>query len=236
MKYPYIGEYRNPELTVLFTCNDSGCEIGSNEYHSDWSEVKYTNITHEYLSNTWGVVESKEHAEFIVELAELHGFKFDSHGSLGNFFTINNNAIYFYSFEVSIKRVIGDRRKITIPLPPKAKADFSDLPKHFDCICNKCGGKCCTGFCDDWKIGDDALMMSGKCKIAALADKHGNLAVTNEFGFNLIVNKSEIKKPKSKQDILIEELQTKLCNNNAADNYILACDIINGEIEGLSYE
>ena len=58
--------------------------------------MKYTK---ESLQNTWGVVESKEHAEFIVELAELHGFEFNSNDSLGNFFTINNNAIYFYSFE-----------------------------------------------------------------------------------------------------------------------------------------
>ena len=122
MKYPYIGEYRTLELTVLFTGRGSGCEIGSNEYHSDWSELKYKNITREYLSNTWGVVESKEHAEFIIELAKLHGFSvFMPIGSV-NHFIIKDGL----SFHNCGKIKSTDLKQITIPLPPKAKADFSN--------------------------------------------------------------------------------------------------------------
>ena len=46
---------------------------------------------------------------------------------------------------------------------------------------------------------------------------------------------SSLKKPKTKEDILTEELQTKLCNNGHIDNFTLASDIINGMIPGLSY-
>lgn len=45
-----------------------------------------------------------------------------------------------------------------------------------------------------------------------------------------------IKQPKSKEDLLIEELQAKLIKNNAVDNWILAANIISGDIEGLIYK
>lgn len=251
MKYPAI--IRNDNEIEMLLLNEDSAIILSEAHKGQVHDVfprfrrRYVDITHEYLSNTWGVVESKEHAEFIIELAVNCDYSpsfakraMAEGGVNWFFFSESENELQFFENDVSDSFYEGEGEKqITIPLPPKAKAEKPDLskpPKHLDCLCNKCGGKCCAGFCDDWKVGDDALMMSGKCKIMALADKHGNLAVTNEFGFNLIVNKSEIKKPKSKQDLLIEELQTKLCNNNAVDNYILACDIINGEIEGLSYD
>ena len=170
--------------------------------------MKYTK---ESLQNTWGVVESKEHAEFIIELAVELGCSDYSNIDLSKAKTFVFDKFCDVKLYEADPRYLhkGGLKQITIPLPPKAK---------------------------EWpQVGDDALMMSGKCKIVALADKHGNLAVTNEFGFNLIVNKSEVKKPKSKEDILIEELQTKLCNNNYVDNFTLASDIINGMIPGLSY-
>ncbi len=33
------------------------------------------NVNREYLQTTWGVVESKEHAEFIIEIAEIAGLE-----------------------------------------------------------------------------------------------------------------------------------------------------------------
>ena len=216
MKYPAI--YRSEDKSIYlysdkdnYYCFTRGFWDKSEEMDNHESD---TNITHEYLQNTWGVVESKEHAEFIIELAELHGFEFNSNGSPGSFFTINNNALYFYSFEVSIKRVSSDRKQITIPLPPKEVEAVDEWPKL--------GGKAVLGGC--------AVIVNGL---------HNDLAWCSYMENNecIITTKiSNLSKPKSKQDLLIEELQTKLCNNNAVDNYILACDIINGEIEGLSYE
>ncbi len=75
----------------------------------------------------------------------------------------------------------------------------------------------------------------GEGAVKLLGDKLGHYLVDIGGVYNTF-KVEELKKPKSKQELLIEELQTKLCDNNAVDNYILACDIINGEIEGLSYE
>ncbi len=78
-----------------------------------------TNITHEYLSSTWGVVESKEHAEFIIELAESHGFELLENGASNkNYFHIGENS---FALLINKPTFIGDCKQITIPLPPKAK-------------------------------------------------------------------------------------------------------------------
>lgn len=197
------------------------------------------NITHEYLKNTWGSVESKEHAEFIVEMAENAGFEL--------FATFNHDHDHFFISESELVFTYGKPaidstdKQITIPLPPKSKPNFSDLPKHFDCVCNKCGGKCCTGQCDnkelsDWpQVGDEICWSNGKRKGELKSMCDGWAWVKDDSGEFISLMAKYIKKPKSPQDLLIEELQTKLCENNAVDNYILACDIINGDIEGLEY-
>jgi hypothetical protein len=174
-----------------------------------------SNVTNQFLQNTWGVVESKEHAEFIIELAKLHGFgvwkaiKIERGYDIKMFFFCpTDNELQLYHNDVSPSMINGEKQ-ITIPLPPKAK---------------------------EWpQVGDEVEYRGAKFKVLMTADKSGHI-VADDNGNYINPHIEDIKKPKSKQDLLIEGLQTKLCNNNAVDNYILACDIINGEIEGLSYE
>jgi hypothetical protein len=210
MKYPYISTTTN---NLLFYAKDTATLIGdeSNQFSHGFKltvdESKCENITHEYLSNTWGVVESKEHAEFIIDLAKLHGFGAwnECSDTVGYFIIIDGKIL----FTDSIPIITDKYKKIKIPLPPKAK---------------------------DWpQVGDEVEYRGAKFKVLMTADKSGHIVV-DDNGNYINPHIEDVKKPKSKQDLLIEELQTKLCNNNAVDNYILACDIINGEIEGLSYE
>ena len=90
----------------------------------------------------------------------------------------------------------------------------------------------------EWpKVGVEAThSVYGLCKVMSLADSNGVVAVLNESGFNVLVFNSDLSKPKTPEDLLIEELQTKLVKNNAVDNWMLAANIISGDIEGLTYK
>lgn len=89
----------------------------------DHSAAKYgTDITREYLQNTYGEVESKEHADFIIELAKntdldigTYSEKRDSH------FYTDNDYIGFTDSEALASN--GGEKKITIPMPPKEVED-----------------------------------------------------------------------------------------------------------------
>ena len=170
--------------------------------------MKYTK---ESLQNTWGVVESKEHAEFIIELAELHGVKLIegcSGGSYFNFYHEGDRLLLAFWDKVSACTLLGEKQ-ITIPLPPKTK---------------------------EWpQVGDEVSW--GACELIGIVkavngDQRWVLRPDNDC---MTIRVKHLSKPKSKEDILIEELQAKLCNNNYVDNFTLASDIINGMIPGLSY-
>ena len=136
MKYPYIGELKNGSGGVaLFTGDSYGAQLNckgrnweskdTNIYGVDnWNEDKFKNITAEYLANTYGEVKSKEHAEFIVKLAEVNGrdnysviyldeaksFVFDVVGDLK-----------FYKARPSELPSVSHLKQITIPLPPECE-------------------------------------------------------------------------------------------------------------------
>lgn len=200
---------------------------------------KKVEYTKDSLKNTWGIVESKEHAEYIIELAKGAGFEFTGgdkkEGMFFNFY--QGELLAFWSDKHAAND--NNEKQITIPLPPKDKAEKPDLskpPKHFDCVCNKCGGKCCIGNCDKWpKVGDRVRWDKNDYSGTVKAVSEGKAWCKLDSGLYHTINFDRLKKPKTEQELKIEELQTKLCNNNAVDNYILACDIINGEIKGLSY-
>jgi len=131
MKYPCITRNDNDIEMILF--NEDTAVILNGIHKGQPHDVfprfrsRYTNITHEYLSNTWGVVESKEHAKFIIELAELHGFgvwnshKIDCGESIEMFFFCPvDNALQLYHNDISSSMIKGEKQ-ITIPLPPKAE-------------------------------------------------------------------------------------------------------------------
>lgn len=191
--------------------------------------MKYTKET---LQNTWGIVESKEHAEFIVELAELHGAKLIkgySEGRYFNFYREEGRLSLAFWDKVSSCTSLGEKQ-ITIPLPPKPNyPEIQDSSEQANCR---------SAFVDleTWPQVDDKVTVYGQQGDVILpADKNG-FYIINADGLYLAAKAKDITKPKSKEDLLIEELQTKLCENNHVDNYTLANDIVNGMIEGLVYE
>lgn len=217
-KYPYIGEFNDYSM-VLFLGKGEGFVLKHPitplyKLDSNWCEGQFKNITREYLKNTWGVVESKEHSDFIIELAELHGFKVDENSGNPKSFMIYDDVIGIYSF--SHKKLSNQkcRKQIAIPLPPKAKEWMPEVGDEVVAVhpCNKLEGK----------------ILALTKEYAIISQPHGEQ--------HLHLSSWSFEKPKSAQELKIEELQTKLCENNAVDNYILACDIVMGNIEGLSYE
>jgi hypothetical protein len=124
-QHPYIGQQYS--AIILFYAEDKGLVVddvlGLDENIKIGEKIVINNgtdITHEYLSNTWGVVESKEHAEFIIELAELHGFACGEYDADIDacFYTSNDALDFTTSFDVASN---GGESRITIPLPPKTK-------------------------------------------------------------------------------------------------------------------
>ena len=78
----------------------------------------HKNITHEYLQNTYGEVVSPEHAEFIIELAELHGLNFDPSSGDENprWFVFIDDELYF----IGVDRFTSENRKQIIKRKPKS--------------------------------------------------------------------------------------------------------------------
>jgi hypothetical protein len=186
MKYPYIGEGRRGSI-VLFSADSVGFaiehenKVAKSKWGDNWDERAFTNITREYLSNTWGVVESREHAEFIIELAGLHGFKFVAKlKSKHKYFRINESYIGFYESEMCASHT--GCKQITIPLPPKA-------------VKNK------------WpQVGDEVEYKNSKFKVLMMPDKSDHL-VLDDKGFYLLANKWHIKKPKTPEEELRDDVE-----------------------------
>lgn len=209
------------------------------------STSKVENITNEYLQNTYGEVQSPEHAEFIIELAKNEGFEFTT-GTNKDYpcwFTFDDE-IYFFKSKVYASS--DSRKQITIPLPPKSERDKStvcgepksDFVKAIDRVNElerDSNNSEKPNSCEEWpQVGDKVAYQGVACEVKLTADNSGHIVVVKDGNYcNPHID--DVIKPKSPQDLLIEELQTKLCKNNAVDNYILACDIINGDIKGLVY-
>lgn len=158
--YPYIGQYQttNTVTTVLYYKQDCCIHMDDREQKTTdrYNEGTFKNITHEYLKNTWGIAESKEHAEFIIELAENAGFDcddFDCH-------TFDCDRAYFYTTLdsldfVSSQCVASDdgEKQITITLLPKEPLKNAGDNLILGCEDSKC---------DEWpKIGDKAAFTEG---------------------------------------------------------------------------
>ena len=175
--------------------------------------MKYTK---EDLMNTWGVVESKEHAEYIIELAKGAGFSLleggfnllEGSNASGSFFAFSDVSLVFIASGCIAS---WGCKQITIPLPPKEREWVPQVGGV-----GTWGNEVCNG------------------EIKAI---DGDLAwLKNDWGNYVTEYVNGLKKPKTKQDLLIEELHQKLLASNCSDEYLLACDIVQGKIEGLSYE
>lgn len=250
-KYPYIGEHVTSPIINLFTSEGRGIRLhpgdscDGKEYPCE-TEGLFNNATREYLQNTCGEVVSTEHAEFIIELAENAGLEvyIDSPEINRSFFAFNEySCLFFYSAEESINK--RRCRKITIPLPPKEIGnEESSSDEETELKSRAMASELNNESKDDWpvvgsyvslryKFDSKRIMYTGE--LLYLSSNHIIIKSENNNDCYCIRGEWDIEKPKSKEDLLIEELQTKLCNNNAVDNYILACGIINGDIAGLVY-
>ncbi|AGR46566.1 hypothetical protein TW1_050 [Pseudoalteromonas phage TW1] len=298
-KYPYIG--KNSSLCgdfsiAIFYGEKSGAllentidEIPLHEHILDFNEREFENITAEYLTNTYGKVESKEHAEFIVKLAEANGFTQNKTGA---------NLKSAKSFIFYIDRMIGlyekphfdlvhssVRKLITIPLPPKETLMESQMP-NFNVetpmpevkepknvsmndiqinVKNNTDSVVQVTKSDDesnifihvnnlpkseeWPaVGDEVLIcknvnllelhrFNGKqCKVIGVCE-HDNkkvLTLSHKSCGLAAMNMGEwIKKPPTPEQELDAKLYDFFQCNSEKD---LAEAIINGEIEGLTYE
>ena len=220
MKYPYIGYWEATELTVLFVANREGLEIEEDEnYSCEWSEHEYTNITREYLVNTYGKVESKEHADFIKLLAEINEivvFK-DSEMTKAkgiNYFSVTSDGIMYFWHDKS--GIQCDRKQITIPLPPK---EVKEMKNNGDNLVLGCE----DSKCEEWPKAGDKFIHKGElvtCISKGVTSK-GDEVVTFEGADKLSHgscwnNDVWVKKPKTPEEEL-RELLHLLWDENGGD-------------------
>lgn len=124
IKYPYIGESSYGDV-VLFSSDRYGKCLHGATYPEGtdgaWKEGAFKNITREYLDSTYGKVESKEHAGFIVELLTSNGAKLNGAvRNTGYFYTYERHGVLNFSFCKDGSCASSDGEKqITIPTPPK---------------------------------------------------------------------------------------------------------------------
>ena len=122
MKYPKILEDMYSTQTVIAYDSSNVYHLKGmfeGEYVEDYNTNNTTNVTREFLDSTYGVVESKEHAEFIIRLCdganiEYHNVEDEAVKS----FIIYDGEITFFDCEVENLN-IGTFKQITIPMPPK---------------------------------------------------------------------------------------------------------------------
>ena len=131
MTYPYIGKGTESGSIALIYGEDSAIVMDSktwaakNSEDTEVDESYFKNITAECLANTYGEVKSKEHAEFIVKLAEVNGIDFDGEVGINSnyfcFFPSNSKQLTFWRKEKDASKH-GNRKQITIPLPPECES------------------------------------------------------------------------------------------------------------------
>lgn len=228
--YPYIGELKSGSGgIVLFADDGFGAQLNSKGSgwgengihiylaHREWDECEFKNITTDYLRNTYGKVESKEHAEFIVKLAELNGAEVVEPWSWGKSFTFSpddaNGLILGFYDEAEAKD--DGEKLITLPLPPKEHKEPESK---------------------EWPVvGDEVLTPSGQAASIIAIDcneawvKYENSSIGSGYASVAIAT---LTKPPTPE----EDLRVSLAEFFISSNEDLARAIINGEIKGLSYK
>lgn len=196
MKYPYIGKGKESGTVVMMVKPECGLIIESKtwatkdgKFETSIDETYITNITHEYLQNTYGEVQSPEHAEFIVELGKNESAIISTAWTKGkcfNFYTNSSGELHldFYDKELASD---SEERLITIPPPPKAdKKELSEWPQVGDVVC--------------WDGND----YTGTVK--AISD--GNAWCKLDNGLYYTIQMKRIKKPKTPEEELHDEIKS----------------------------
>lgn len=218
MKYPCITRNDNEIEMILF--NEDAAIILNGIHKGQPHDVyprfrnRYKNITREYLANTWGVVESKEHAEFIIELAEGCGLEsLQDDGGNKNYFHIGEKS---FALLINKPTYIGNCKQITIPLPPKADINEAGHNLVF-----------ASSECKEWPcVNDDVLIdMSGYdvvygrnvdgliCKVLSIfKDDDTTVYAVNRDGVNYCFIRDLLKKPKTPGEALRDDISAYLCD------------------------
>ena len=232
MKYPYIGQLTNKGgFVALFAGSGFACNLSNpegawsdaplNDFVSDWHEDAFKNITTEYLANTYGKVESKEHAEFIVELCKVNGIDFlDDYEGGVMWFNCKCGLLDFY---IDKNTASNDGEKlITIPLPPKQiQTATSEEEFEMQQIMKNNGDNLVLG-CEDskreeWPCVGDKFIHKGElvtCISKGVMSK-GDEVITFEGADKLSHGScwnidAWVKKPKTPEEELREWLQERI--------------------------
>lgn len=209
IEYPYIGKSKLECVVLFFSkgtgfCLESGVDengykkihVDLNKTSSDWIEDNFKNITSEYLTSTWGVVESAEHAEFIRLLAINAGFEVGLWHS-NYYFTIYNDVLWFEDDE---REASFKCKQITIPMPPKSEVEKESSESKFP------------------QIGDE-VVYNGETYIVKLPkDKDGHIVVDRN-GSWCNPHVEDVEKPKTPEQELRDELISAMDDSNTAFIY-----------------
>lgn len=235
MEYPYIGKLiESVNSCVLFTANGFGCKlshsvnqwksVGMHEFTGCWCEEGFKNITREHLTNTYGEVKSKAHAEFIRKLCKVNGISVNEHPSnLDAYFLIDDNVLHYcYSKPIELKQ-------ITIPLPPNSNTNTPEEDFEMQQIQKNNGDNLMFGGADkreEWpKVGDKATLSNDEDYTVS----HGHEAVGESVLIMSLFNDGEVdmavvkhgitnycfrvemlKKPKTEAEMLRDEVSSIL--------------------------
>ena len=193
-QYPAI--YKSEDKSIYLYSDKGNYYCFTREFWDESEDMDNhesdTNITREYLSNTRGEVESKEHAEFIVELAKLHGFSvFMPIGSVNHF--IIKDGLSFHNCE-KIKST--DLKQITIPLPPKVEVSEAGHNLVF-----------AASECKEWPCVNNEVTWGNKVCSGIIKAIDGNLAwIKNEYGNYVTEYIDKLQKPKTPEEALRDEV------------------------------
>lgn len=255
-KYPYIGKGSLSEAILLFIATGEALVLEQEktkypQHVKGIEESLFRNITIEYLESTYGEVKSIGHAEFIKKLCFKNGIKTNNFDAIekGKSFNIGGGIIMFSMLSVK-DLVIYNKRKITIPLPPEKNKNLVDINdfkcsgcnvpicpvcsklgkapiKHFDCVCKKCGGRCCIGNCDERPKPGDEVLVSEKPGVT-IHESHKEIfgakdltfigkfknsygkeiaVIQNEKGACFVVISKLLEKPKTPEQELYDEME-----------------------------
>ena len=229
MEYPYIGESKMSGSVVLFY--SSGCGVVIDECNhqenyvlsATWVESMFKNITREYLANTYGEVESKEHYEFVAKLADSAGCNvIDDYHASYRFFNLMGDSLYPHHFEESASHC--EKIKITLPLPPKEEDMKSENMKS-----------------EEWPISGCDCIYEGELYYFLCKSPFANVAVitkANSEDWDVIsASYDDLEKPPTPEEALAELIDESLYATVDMDDILkIAKVIINGDIEGVKYE
>lgn len=208
-KYPYIGKNSNlcGDFSIaIFYGEKRGAllentidDIPLHKHLHNFNESEFENITADYLRNTYGKVEGKEHAEFIVKLAEGAGFKvrlnYEGGKSYFNFY--DESIVDFWNDEVTSSA--NGEKLITLPIPPKES--------------------------EEWPVvGSEVLTLSDSKAIVLAIDKDEAWVKyndeSNRYGY-ASVRTATLKKPPTPEEDLRDELIDMTIKSMSDDNYDL---------------